>query len=374
MLLEEKVVQDLVQHPVMTRLKGVRLLGTLYALWDVGKVSRYDHSVGCAALVDLFLDRYGIEGDDAYALLLAALLHDVGHTPLSHSTEVLLHSVMRRSHHGQTTVTLRNGNGSATPVTQVRDVVTSNLRNGETVFDKTLMAIRWMSQKNVVHEPLYDILLGPTNIDSLDAITRMAIALGKEHPDPRRILESFHYDRIKGITVDRNGLPLLEDFWRLKDSLYQEYIFESRNQAVEAMVSRAASIALARNGDKALLTRATDDELVARMQDDWRSQSLWNMIQRRETLVPMYGSLQVFRSRKGNATIGAALELRDRVEDYVAAELGVEESQRHMVIFHITTRKKFSLRGKASIGMLDVTWESLGQTFHAERRPAFNVK
>lgn len=97
--------RDIVNHPVFQRLRRIRQLAFTEHLYPGASHSRFEHSLGvmhvATMLYDtlaekyqhLLTDRLGYDPQASRArtlVRLAALLHDVGHAPLSHSTESLM--------------------------------------------------------------------------------------------------------------------------------------------------------------------------------------------------------------------------------------------------------------------------------------------
>jgi hypothetical protein len=81
------------------RLQNVKQLGFVYRIWPGATHTRYEHSLGVYYLALRALRSLlargadggltGVSGADLHAILLAALLHDVGHYPFSHAIEEL---------------------------------------------------------------------------------------------------------------------------------------------------------------------------------------------------------------------------------------------------------------------------------------------
>jgi HD superfamily phosphohydrolase len=95
---EERAVALLMDTPEMQRLRRVRQLGVTSLAFPGAEHSRFSHAVGSAFVMKLLLARLrAIQGglpfwqqvttDRAQDALAAALLHDVGHGPLSHLFE-----------------------------------------------------------------------------------------------------------------------------------------------------------------------------------------------------------------------------------------------------------------------------------------------
>jgi hypothetical protein len=95
---EEGVVEELIDTPEVQRLRRVRQLGVTSLAFPGAEHSRFAHAVGAAFVMKLLLARLRTIGGvlppeqrvtpvRAREALAAALLHDVGHGPLSHLFE-----------------------------------------------------------------------------------------------------------------------------------------------------------------------------------------------------------------------------------------------------------------------------------------------
>lgn len=86
------LILDLVQTPEVQRLRRIRQLGVGHMVFPGAEHSRFGHALGAMALMHdalVSLREKGTElpAQDVQAALIAALLHDVGHGPFSHTLE-----------------------------------------------------------------------------------------------------------------------------------------------------------------------------------------------------------------------------------------------------------------------------------------------
>lgn len=86
----------IVDSPVFQRLRNIRQLGLSYLVFPTAGYSRFEHSIGALNAADLMLTRLSETTDSNHrdviqtnrqAIRLAALIHDIGHLPLSHVSE-----------------------------------------------------------------------------------------------------------------------------------------------------------------------------------------------------------------------------------------------------------------------------------------------
>ena len=87
----EGVAAALIDAPPVQRLRRVSQLGTVSLVYPSANHTRFEHSLGVYHLACRALDGLRVDGRDAERVRAAALLHDVGHGPYSHTVEDLLY-------------------------------------------------------------------------------------------------------------------------------------------------------------------------------------------------------------------------------------------------------------------------------------------
>ncbi len=84
--LEHKLI---LSRPVQ-RLKGIKQLGLVDLVYPGAGHSRFEHSLGCMYMAGRIAEHLGLAPDDVRKVRLAGLLHDLGHSALSHAVEGVL--------------------------------------------------------------------------------------------------------------------------------------------------------------------------------------------------------------------------------------------------------------------------------------------
>lgn len=86
-----QVELELISLPIFQRLRGLRQLARVNYVFPGAEHSRFVHSLGVLYIMGLMTDHLMKQGsiteDDAVKMRVAALLHDIGHYPLSHLGE-----------------------------------------------------------------------------------------------------------------------------------------------------------------------------------------------------------------------------------------------------------------------------------------------
>jgi len=97
------LIYDLIQHPYFQRLRRISQIGLTYLVYPGAHHTRFHHALGCMHLMQkaiqtLRFKAVEISEDEENALLIAILLHDIGHGPFSHAME---QSIVEEVHHEQ---------------------------------------------------------------------------------------------------------------------------------------------------------------------------------------------------------------------------------------------------------------------------------
>ncbi len=126
----DQLVLDLIETRELQRLRSVKLMGISYVVYPSADHNRFAHSLGAAFLMKRVIERMQALRDDSRfrvlvdhlseyrdLLLAAALLHDIGHFPLSH----LLEGFTEESHERWTVRLVRWPDGEVHQILKAHD-------------------------------------------------------------------------------------------------------------------------------------------------------------------------------------------------------------------------------------------------------------
>jgi len=87
-----EIVFDLFEHPYFQRLRRIRQLGLTHYVYPGANHTRFQHALGAAHLMNSAIEiirskGHEITSEEAEAVSIAILLHDIGHGPFSHALE-----------------------------------------------------------------------------------------------------------------------------------------------------------------------------------------------------------------------------------------------------------------------------------------------
>lgn len=115
------LIFDLIEHKYFQRLRRISQMGMSYLVYPGAHHTRFHHALGCMHLMQKAVQVLRFKGveiskEEENALLVAILLHDIGHGPFSHAME---HSIVNSVHHEEISLLLmeqlnKEFNGSLT--------------------------------------------------------------------------------------------------------------------------------------------------------------------------------------------------------------------------------------------------------------------
>jgi uncharacterized protein len=214
------VYVEIIDDNAFKRLNDIKLLGALDYLFVYKGVplsnsqSRYQHSLGVAMLALYYSKLCKLCLEDEQLIVTAALLHDIGHPPLSHSLEPEFNRRFGLDHHSVGEMIIR---GNAPIATKINSI----LINHNISIDEVIALIEGTSKSK--HTFLFN---SKFNIDTIDGILRAYNYLtGK----PTALNRYYVFDQVTGKRLTLKKLKIMDDFWNLKNKVYKKYIFGDEN-------------------------------------------------------------------------------------------------------------------------------------------------
>ena len=209
----EPLLRELIGTPAFQRLREIHFLGAIdYRLiphpngkQGATRYSRYEHSLGVMRLAHLYSGSVDMHPAKRRLACAAALLHDVGHPPLSHSIEPVFKEKLGIDHHRAT-----------------EDIVCGRAPLGRDVFST-------LRRHDVDIEELISVVSGesscfdgffhgPINFDTIEGILRSCTYL---HPT---VLTP---DTVTGAAMrreSRKDRDIVDEFWKYKETVYKNII------------------------------------------------------------------------------------------------------------------------------------------------------
>lgn len=96
-----ELIYDLIEHPYFQRLRRISQMGLSYLVYPGAHHTRFHHAIGAMHIMQKAIEvlrfkEVEISDEEETALLVAILLHDIGHGPFSHAME---HSIVEEVDH-----------------------------------------------------------------------------------------------------------------------------------------------------------------------------------------------------------------------------------------------------------------------------------
>jgi uncharacterized protein len=224
----EALLIRLIDTPAFQRLRRVRQLGPASLTFHGAESSRFTHSIGVMAIARRAFDRIA----HAYpqlqpyrsVVLGAALLHDLGHGPFSHTAEEIFGS----QHEAWTERILHE----STPVQHLLDAFHPDLR--------TQIVQVYRKQHPV---PLvWQLVSSQLDCDRLDYLMRDSYFTGASYGkiDLDRILMAMSYDPVsQQLVVAKKGMAAIEHYLIVRYFMYAQVYNHPKNIAATWILEHA---------------------------------------------------------------------------------------------------------------------------------------
>lgn len=193
------------------RLRYIKQLGVAYLVFPSAQHTRFEHAVGVLNIADklgaLFTE------EERRLIRLAGLLHDLGHPPFSHTTEVLL--PQEKTHEDFTERVIRE--------TEIYDILCEEFSPEE--IDR-LIRVTLGKPKDKKEELLTAIITGEFGADRMDYLRRDAYFCGVSYGffDYNRLINTLRVEDGRWL-VDESGLVALENFLISRYFMYTQVYF-----------------------------------------------------------------------------------------------------------------------------------------------------
>jgi len=268
----------------LQRLGHIKQLGLANLVFPGANHTRLEHSLGACHIADRLAREMEMEEEDRQKLTTAALLHDVGHGPFSHTLEGAVFSELGFDHveHSRRIIrgeveALPSGEredlGSPPTVSQTisdegmdPDKVASLLEGGKgpTIFDFTSEGNR-IDGSDPTTRHLRQIIHGVVDVDQIDYLMRDSHYTGVAHGviDVDRLLQTLVVADGE-LAVLRGGVSALEGMLVARGLMYSSVYFHKTARIAELMLARAVE-RIADTGFMQRVPAMTDAELLSDM-------------------------------------------------------------------------------------------------------------
>ena len=207
---EELMIMELIDTIAFQRLRRIKQLGAASLLFHGAESSRFTHSIGVFCIARKIYQRL-IEikssfHEDKFVLYGAALLHDLGHGPLSHTSEV----IFDHNHEQWSQNLVKN----YSPINSI-------LRKYDSDLPKKIGEL--FKSKELFSNPLKTLISSEIDCDRLDYLLRDSYNTGTKYGlvDLERIISGLTFAPDGNIAIKPKGLIAIEHFLVLRNLMYR---------------------------------------------------------------------------------------------------------------------------------------------------------
>ena len=223
--IEYQVLWDVINSREFQRLRRIHQMGTSFLVYHTAEHSRFSHSLGVYEIVRRMVSEveslaHALSEEEKIQVMLAGLVHDLGHGPFSHFFE----SIAYPSHEAITARILLEDSD----VHHILSVYDSKLPS-------TLVQILNHTHKNPL---LTSLISGQMDADRMDYLLRDAYFTGTSygHFDLGRILRTLRV-MDQRLVVKESGVHSVEDYIMARYHMYWQVYYHPTSRSVEAILT-----------------------------------------------------------------------------------------------------------------------------------------
>ncbi|HLR67275.1 HD domain-containing protein [Virgibacillus alimentarius] len=222
---KDRIVWDLIAAPEFQRLRRIKQLGTTYLTFHGAEHSRFNHSLGVYEIVRRMIGKFTNyphwNREERILSLCAALLHDLGHGPFSHSFE----KVFKLDHEQFTRKIILED-------TNIHRI----LKRVSPEFPKQVADV---IAKTYADKLVVSLISSQIDADRMDYLQRDAYYTGVSygHFDMERILRVMRPIEDQ-VVIKSTGMHAVEDYIMSRYQMYWQVYFHPVTRSAEVILSK----------------------------------------------------------------------------------------------------------------------------------------
>ena len=211
----------LIDHPYVQRLRRIRQLGLGYLVFPAAEHSRFSHAIGALELGQRVLNNLRekdttISQKEYEGTLIALLLHDVGHGPLSHTLE---HSLIKNFNHEMMSLSI--------------------MKELNKQFDGALDTAIEIFTDQYSKKFLHQLVSSQLDLDRLDYLRRDSFFTGVSEGTVgiNRILKTMRVFN-GNIVIEKKGIYAIENYIIARRLMYMQVYLHKTVLSADALIRR----------------------------------------------------------------------------------------------------------------------------------------
>ena len=207
---EELMIMELIDTTAFQRLRRIKQLGAASLLFHGAESSRFTHSIGvfCIArkIFEKLIETQSSFCESKFVLYGAALLHDLGHGPLSHTSE----EIFDHNHEKWSQNLVKN-----------YPPINSILKKYDNELPRKIGEL--FESKQIFSKPLKTLISSEIDCDRLDYLLRDSYNSGTKYGliDLERIISALTFSPDGNIAIKPKGVIAIEHFLVLRNLMYR---------------------------------------------------------------------------------------------------------------------------------------------------------
>ena len=215
------LIFDLIEHPYFQRLRRISQMGMSYLVYPGAHHTRFHHALGAMFLMQKAVQVLRSKGvvisdQEKEALLIAILLHDIGHGPFSHAME---HSIVENISHEEISLLFME---------ELNTIFNGSLALAITIF------------KNQYHRTfLHQLISSQLDMDRLDYLRRDSFYTGVSEGaiSSERLITMLHV-KDDLLVVEEKGIYSVEKFIIARRLMYWQVYLHKTGLVAEQLLMR----------------------------------------------------------------------------------------------------------------------------------------
>jgi len=257
----EGLFLDLIEAPEVQRLYNIKQLGFAHLVFPGAHHTRLEHSLGAYYMASQAAEKLELDKDEKETVACAAMLHDIGHGPFSHTLESILRDTLNVDHVDLTEKLILGEHTIFEP--DEKEFIGSpsvfDILNKHGIDKKEIINII----RGKVHKKPYlsQLLNSSIDVDQLDYLVRDAYYTGVAYGmiDIERFLQTLIIDNNR-LAVRKKGVGVVENILMARTLMYSSVYYHKTVRIAELMLSKA--IEKLNDADPFKFFKMTDAELI----------------------------------------------------------------------------------------------------------------